>query len=176
MYSDNGTNFTGASKELKEVVSHLDHQKVNDFATALNIVWKFNPPSAPHMGGAWERLVRSVKEILTAIMKDRVLTDPQLYTLVTEVESTLNSRPLTHFSDDVTDLEPLTPNHILLGLHRNWGYMCDTDDKDVISRKKWRQVQAAANAFWRRWKTEYLPKLTKRSRWQSEVPNFEVGN
>ena len=69
-------------------------------------------------GGVWERLVKSVKEVMMAIMRDRVLTDPQLYTLLTEVEAILNNRPLTHVSEDSDDLQALTPNHILLGLHR----------------------------------------------------------
>ena len=127
------------------------------------------------MGGAWERLVRSTKEILTAMMKDRVLTDQQLYTLLTEVERILNSRPLTHISGDVNDLEPLTPNHILLGLHRRWSFICDTDESDATSRKKYRQVKALAAEFWRRWRREYLPKLTTRSRWRQHIANIKEG-
>ena len=127
------------------------------------------------MGGAWERLVRSSKVVLTALMKNHVLTDPQLYTLLTEVEKILNSRPLTHLSDDVSDLSPLTPNHILLGLHRNWDYACEVNDHDVSSRKKYRQVQAIANRFWEQWRREYLPRLTKRTRWRENLPNIAVG-
>ena len=70
------------------------------------------------MGGTWERLVRSAKEVLSGLMENRVLTDDQLYTLLTEVESILNSRPITHLSNNPDDLDPLTPNHILLGLHK----------------------------------------------------------
>ena len=127
------------------------------------------------MGGAWERLVRSSKEILTALMKNHVLTDPQFYTLLTEVENILNRRPLTHISDDVTDLQPLTPNHILLGVHRNWDYACEVNDRDVNSRKKFRQVQALATQFWNQWRREYLPRLNKRTKWRSHVPNVSVG-
>ena len=82
---------------------------IADFATTKNIRWKFNPPAAPHMGGAWERLVRSTKEVMSGLMKDRVLTDPQLATLLTEVENILNSRPLTRASEDAADLEALIP-------------------------------------------------------------------
>lgn len=109
------------------------------------------------------------------MMKDRILTDPQLYTLLTEVERILNSRPLTHISSDVNDLEPLTPNHILLGLHRKWSYICDTDEADATSRKKYRQVRALAAEFWRRWQREYLPKLTTRSQWRQHIVNLQEG-
>ena len=37
-------------------------------------------------------------------MLDRVLTDPQLLTLFTEVESIVYSQPLTHISHDIDDL------------------------------------------------------------------------
>ena len=173
MYSDQGTNFQGATSELKEVVTKLRHDpKVKDFATSLKITWNFNPPASPHMGGIWERLVRSVKEVMTGIAGKHTLTDPQLLTLLTEVESVLNTRPLTHASDDVRDLEALTPNHILLGKHRNWASIADVEEREVTSRKKYRQVQALAMVFWTRWKKEYLPALTKRSKWKAGTSNF----
>ena len=127
------------------------------------------------MGGAWERLVRSVKEVMTGLMKDRVLTDPQLHTFLTEAENIVNSRPLTHLSDDINDMEALTPNHILLGMHRNWSSIAGTDESDITSRKHWRQVQALRAMFWSRWTKEYLPSLTKRACWRTQQPNFKAG-
>ena len=176
MYSDQGSNFRGAAAELKEFVSKLsENNKIEDFASTFKIKWQFNPPGAPHMGGVWERLVRSVKEVMTGLMRNYVLTDPQLLTLLTEVESIINSRPLTHVSDDLSDLEALTPNHILLGKHRNWAYVSDIKDNDVTSRKKFKQVQAIAKIFWDRWKKEYLPRLTQRPKWRTSKPSFKVG-
>ena len=177
MYSDRGSNFTGITTELKDAIMSLDQQKISDFATSRKFSWHFNPPSAPHMGGVWERLVKSCKEVLSSLMQDQLkaLTDQQLHTLLTEVERILNSRPLTHLSDDVSDLEPLTPNHILLGLHRQWSYICDDEEYCTTSRKKYRQVQALAIEFWRRWRREYLPTLTTRSRWREHIANVKEG-
>jgi hypothetical protein len=177
MYSDNGTNFKGATNELKEFVTKLkqDEEKIVDHLSSFNIQWTFNPPAAPHMGGAWERLVRSSKEIMNGLVKDQVLTDPQLYTLLTEVEMIINSRPLTHLSEDITDYEPLTPNHILLGFHRNWTSIADTSDLDLSSRRKWKQVQALRSLFWSRWIAEYLPSLNKRQGALEKRTNLEVG-
>ena len=127
------------------------------------------------MGGAWERLVRSCKEVLFALMQNHILTDAQLHTLLTEVENILNRRPLTHISDDINDFGVLTPNHILLGLHRNWDYACEVDEHEVSSRRKYRQVQAIANQFWTIWRREYLPQLTKRGRWRTHMENVRVG-
>ena len=83
------------------------------------------------MGGAWERLVRSVKEVMHGLVKNHTLTDPQLLTLLTEAESIINSRPLTHLSEDANDLGALTPNHILLGRHRNWASITKIKDCDI---------------------------------------------
>lgn len=41
-------------------------------------------------------------------------TDSFLLALICEVESILNSSPITVLSDYSRDLEPLTPNHLLL--------------------------------------------------------------
>ena len=133
MYSDCGTNFRGATTELSETIEKLDHDRIEQFAANEKIIWKFNPPHAPHMGGAWERLIRSIKEVLTGLMKNTVLTDAQLYTVMTEVKNILNRRPLTTVSDSVDDLEPITPNHILIGMHRNWDYVCHGTAKCKLS-------------------------------------------
>ena len=108
-------------------------------------------------------------------MADKVLTDQQLYTLLTEVERILNSRPLTHVSDHAEDLEALTPNHILLGLHKRWSFLGEANERDTQSRRKYRQVLAIANEFWKRWRREYLPKLTTRSKWRQHVSNIKEG-
>ena len=144
MYSDCGTNFKGTTKELEGVIVELKRNEgaIQAFATDKNITWKFNPPSAPHMRGVWERLIRSVKEVMMSIMKETVLTDPQLATLLTEVENILNSRPLTPASEDIDDVEALTPYHILLGRHRNWRYMGKIRERDISSNRKWKRVQA----------------------------------
>ncbi|KAL7723908.1 hypothetical protein ACLKA6_014502 [Drosophila palustris] len=55
----------------------------------------FQPPAAPHMGGAWERLVRSIKTVLYRIVPNQKFTDESLLTAMMEVEMTVNSRPLT---------------------------------------------------------------------------------
>jgi hypothetical protein len=68
IYSDNGTNFVGAQRELKECLEALEHSQVHNFLLKSSISWNFIPPHAPHFGGAWERLVRSVKSTLKAVL------------------------------------------------------------------------------------------------------------
>jgi hypothetical protein len=115
MHSDNGTNFHGADNELKRCLDELDQQRVDMFLAPMKIQWHFNPPLAPHFGGAWERLVQSVKRELNVSLKNTLVTDSVLRAAVTEVEGVLNSRPLTHSSSDPEDNSAPTPNHFLLG-------------------------------------------------------------
>ena len=45
--SDNGTNFVGAERELRELVEALDQKKIASKTTReYDIEWKFNPTSA----------------------------------------------------------------------------------------------------------------------------------
>ena len=50
IYSDNGTNFVGAERELKECLDGMDQAKISDTLSQDRIQWFFNPPSAPHFG------------------------------------------------------------------------------------------------------------------------------
>ena len=59
MHSDNGTNFVGAEKELIGQMKIMqDNGKLVDWSKRKGMTWKFQPPSAPHFGGAHESLVR----------------------------------------------------------------------------------------------------------------------
>ena len=42
------------------------------------------------------------------------MTYETLTTFLTEIEATLNSRPLTQISDEINDSNVLTPNHLAL--------------------------------------------------------------
>ena len=95
LFSDNGTNFVAAERELSEEVSKINDKRVHDSMLVDSVDWKFNPPSAPHMGGAWERLIRSVKSLLRHLVEGRLLTDEELRSFLCEVEKILNDRPLT---------------------------------------------------------------------------------
>ena len=174
--SDNGTNFTGAEKELRVMISSWNQAKIHDTLLQKGIKWVFNPPAASHHGGVWERLIRSTRKILGALTKEQVLDDECLQTLLCEAESIINGRPLTKVSDDPNDLEPLTPNHLLL-LRQNESLPPGLFEKnDTYSRRRWRQVQYLANVFWGRWKREYLPSLQERQKWFRPRRNFTVGD
>ena len=115
IWSDNGTNFVGAEKELCENIEKLNAINIAVELAHKGIKWKFNRPSAPHQGGNWERLVRSFKRILYTILGIRRFTVEVLNTTFCLVEHAISSRPLTPVSADPSDIGALTPNHFLLG-------------------------------------------------------------
>ena len=84
--SDNGTDFHGRERELRDA---------NRFMCQQNIKWFFNPPTASHMGGIWERIVQSVKKILKALLSEQIVGDESLLTVMAEAEAIVNSPPLT---------------------------------------------------------------------------------
>lgn len=175
IYSDNGTNFTGAERELREALERLDQTKVYNHLRIDDVQWSFNPPEASHQGGIWERMIRSVRKILAALVKEQLMNDEALTTLLCEVEKILNDRPLTLLSDHPDDPEPLTPNKLLL-LKSNPCLPLDVLTKHDKYGKRWRQAQCLANSFWKRWIKEYLPALQTRQRWVSPRRNFAVGD
>ena len=109
--SDNGTNFTSGERES---IQAWNNEKIHEEMLQRNIKWTFNPPYGSHHGGFWERCIRSIRRILRALLLEQTTDDEGLTTLMCEVESILNSRPITVVSEDSRDLEPLTPNHLLL--------------------------------------------------------------
>ncbi|XP_070075707.1 uncharacterized protein [Drosophila takahashii] len=147
IYSDNGTNFRGADSFLQEV-QFIDESKMHHHLAQLGIEWKFNPPAAPHMGGAWERMVRSIKTVLYKISPHQKFSDESLRTAMLEIELTVNSRPLTFVSLDHDDQEALTPNHFLLGSSNGTKPFCDPER--IYYRWCLRQSEQFANHFWTR--------------------------
>jgi len=103
----------GAERSLKEELQRFDRHYIQDHLRQRNIVWHFKPPIPSHMGGAWERLIRSCLRVLTALLSEQTLSDEGLLTLIVEVEAILNSRPLTPIALDPSSDGPLTPNHLL---------------------------------------------------------------
>lgn len=164
--SDCGTNFTRADKNLKAFVDEWNQQRIDRFCAQRGIKWIVNPPGASHMEGA-------VRQILNVLLKEQVVNDEVLSTVMTEATNILNSRPLTRNSDDPTDEEPLTPNH-LLQLRPCTNLPPGIFEKeDLYCRRQCRQAQFLANLLWKRWIKEYLPTLQERKKWNEPKENLK---
>ena len=173
VYSDNGTNFVAADKELKNEIQAINGNRIDQDMLLEAIEWHFNPPHAPHMGGVWERIIQSVKSTLRVLITDRLLTDEELLSFLAEVEKVLNDRPLTRMGSDPNDATPITPNDILL-LRRNDCSSSVSENHGI--RKRWATVQELANKFYERFESEYLPTLQARAKWTQERPSLREGD
>lgn len=121
------------------------------------------------MGGAWKRMIRSVRQNLKALLK--VICDEVLHTVFTETINILNSRPVIRNSDDPMDEDPFTLNH-QLQLRP-----CSSLPPDgLFCRCHWRQAQNMSNLFWRRWIIEYIPTLQEREKWKDPKEILKVGS
>jgi transposase InsO family protein len=176
---DNGTNFVGAERELRNALAELNDDQIHKELLKHNIKWIFNPPAASHMGGSWERQIRTVRKVLAQLSKEfgSMLDDESFRTFMCEIEAIVNSRPITTVSSDPNDMEALTPNHILTMKSRVIVSPPGNFQRaDIYMRKGWRRVQYAANIFWTRWKKEYLATLQKRQKWCQPQRNMAEGD
>ncbi|XP_053687000.1 uncharacterized protein LOC128736541 [Sabethes cyaneus] len=173
IFSDNATNFHGAERMLREQIN----QQCAVTFTSSNTKWTFIPPAAPHMGGAWERLVRSVKTAISEAYTEGKLTDEDLHTLIVEAEGIVNRRPLTYLPLDSAESEALTPNHFIMGSSSGAKQpLANINHQNGTSRESWDQIRRHLDRFWQRWLKEYLPVLRKQTKWFDEARRVETGD
>ena len=113
---------------------------------------------------------------MKALLKEQVLDEEGLRTLMCEVESIVNGRPITKVSDDPRDYNALTPNHLLLLRGGSAMPPGTFSREDSYSCRRWRQVQYLCNLFWRRWTRDYLPSLQERQKWNKPQRNLAVND
>lgn len=161
IYSDCGSNFVGADKYLRQIF--------RECAEKVSVSWHFNPPSAPHMGGIWEANIKSMKTHLQRTVGTQILTYEELNTVIIQIESILNSRPLCPVSSDPTDLAVLTPGHFLSLQPLTALPDPDLTNMNLNRLNRWQLLQRIHRDFWIRWKREYLHTLQQRSKWNDPM-------
>lgn len=179
MFSDNGTNFVGASNELHQLYvdfqSEALNRKINDVLLAREIEWHFIPPRAPNFGGLWEAGVKSVKTHLKRTLQNATLTFEEYTTILTHVEAILNSRPLFDASNNPDEPLPITPAHLQIGRplvcipKPSFGKIPD----NRLSR--WQYLDKLREHFWGRWSREYLTTLQTRGKWTTSSASIQPG-
>ena len=137
IFSDNGTHFVGAARILRKSLEELNKSRIDRYCCQQNIKWVFMLPSASHMGGAWERMIRSIRKILNALIGSQTLNDEEL-----------NSRPLVPVMYDDKGQEPLTPNRLLLFKGNPNLPPGLLDKKHCYTRRRWAQIHYMSNQFW----------------------------
>ena len=170
MFSDCGTNFVGATNEMREFAKFLQSNEFkNEVSECLSqdgINWSFIPPRSPHFGGLWEAGVRMAKYHFHKIIRNASLTFEELTTVFAQIEACMNSRPLSPLSNDPNDLSPLTPGHFLVG--EPLVALPESDMREVASSKlnRFHYMKQMVQHFWDRWYKECISDLNKRSKWK----------
>ena len=141
--SDNGSNFAGADRELRELVESFDQERIIRESTKHHrIDWKFNPPAAPHFGGVFEALIKSEKKAIKATLGDADINDEELHTAICGADS----QPISYVGADPNDHSPLTPNHFLVGQFGGPFAPELLDAEEVYNPKK--TMASCATASW----------------------------
>jgi len=176
IFSDNGTNFVGAQAYLRDVVQNWNTEKIKHECAekGTEFEWKFNCPTASHMNGAVESLIKSVKQAIDGSFGFTSYTERQWTTILYEVSHLVNSRPLYPSSDDVLDAPPITPNSILLGT----GITVPQPRREerVNPRHLNHAVQQRVQLFWEQWMRHFAPSLVSRSKWYQPRSDVSVGD
>ncbi|XP_055489406.1 uncharacterized protein LOC129696012 [Leucoraja erinacea] len=175
--SDCGMNFKGACKELQIILQ--DENNISKYLNEEGCTWLFNPPHSSHMGGVWEKMIGVSRRILDSMLSQTSsshLTHKVLLTLMAEVTAIINARPLAPISADAESPFLLTPSTILTQKVCTTSPPPGSFENADLYCQQWKRVQHLANAFWERWRREYLSTLQSRSKWQDSQPNVKEGD
>ena len=90
--------------------------------------------------------MQCAKKTLKSLLQNRIFGKEALRNALVEAEGVLNSRPITHVSNDAGDIEALTPNHFLLLRANSSNEEAEVSEREINATKLWRQSQALINA------------------------------
>lgn len=176
IYSDNGRNLRGTNNECVKAMRALKQDELERSCGVQGIKWKFIPPAAPAMAGAWESLIKSVKTALVRLVTKKYPKEKVLYTALIEIENMVNSHPLTYVPVNPDQEEIITPNHFLVGRVGSEGAKNLILTENIMTGKQLKETRELVDMFWKRWIQEYLPTLTRRSKWFEKGPEMKEGD
>lgn len=176
LYSDNGTNFVGSSNQMKKDLKEITEEMSKKVADDLRITWHFLAAFQPWSGGAWERLVQSVKRVMKFCIEQETPEEDVLRNAFAEAELIINNRPLTHTPIDPDDEEPITPNLIMFGKRVPSSFTTTFDETAQFSRNRRDKVESLSNHFASRWVREYLAEIGKPAKKEKGAQGIEIGS
>ena len=114
LYCDQGSNFIGGRNLLQAALKETDFKRIKDELLKEDcdcVEFRMNVPHASHMGGAWERQIRTARAVFSSILTrhGHSLDDELLRTVMVETEAIINGQPLSYCSmSDANTVEPIT--------------------------------------------------------------------
>lgn len=134
------------------------------------------PPTASYFGRVQERCITMVRKVMKVLLKQQVLNDESLNTLMCEVEPIVKGRRITKVYDDLRDLNALPPNYLLLLQVGTAIPPVVFSEVDNYTCHRWHQVQYLSNILWLCWMREYLPSLQQCQKWNKPRCNLTVND
>ena len=110
LVTNNAKTFKASAKFVRKL---FKNESVQNHFSSKGIAWRFKLERAAWFGGLFERMIGTVKMCLKKVQGNAKLNYEELVTVLTEIECTLNTRPLTYQYDDL--VEALTPSHLFYG-------------------------------------------------------------
>ena len=164
--SDNALTFIAGAESIQTLCKN---EKMNNYLANRQVEWTFIPKRAPWFGGFYERLIGVTKSTLRKVLRNTLVSLDELLTLVVEVETLINERPLTYTFSDFEEPIPLTPSMLLYGRSLTLlphhevtqDELLDPDygvDPNTLDKRS-KHLDFVIKQCWKRWKTEYLPQL-----------------
>ena len=165
LLTDNAKTFKYASKDVKNILRSLEIQRE---LTSKGVRWEFIVEKAPWHGGFWELMIQSTKRCLKKSLGRISLDFEALRTLLVEIETTINNRPLTYVYDAEEEVSyPLTPSQLVYGKQIS---LTPSDRQfDIISTnqsltRRAKHQRRLLGHFTNLWRREYLLSIRETSR------------
>lgn len=149
-------------------------KEVQRFLACIGVNQRFILPASPWWGGFYERLVKTVKMSLKKTLGRSFISFEDLRTMLCEVESVINSRPLHYVSDDDL-LNSLTPNHLIYG--RDISKRCHSSKYKLPeynlndAKRKVRYIERLLKSVWKQFSNNYLHELRQNNLYRKQKTN-----
>ena len=168
-YSDNASYYKKSSLELKNFMAKIDWPAIRKESNKFNADWKFATAASPFRNATSERLVRSIKESLAAVIKKDTLTFPELSTVLLEISAYINNRPIGFLSDDCNDdMKPISPSLLTIG--REIEIIGDYQGKNPSLKQLYDYRTKVVTNFLKNWTALYLQNLSPTTKWLKKNP------
>ena len=180
------SSFTGSSKLFIPVNGVVDlyisdnakcftGQGLGDYLSTLSISLRYKLEVSPWWRGVLEWMVQVVKGSLRKFLPKSKLTYEELLTVIFEIKSFANSRPLCYVYDNSIE-KVITSPHLLLGRHILTKFNSDFNENNIDSNalSGWAHyLQTLIDHYWNRWRREYLSELRERHKLTNVFPDCQ---
>ena len=165
IFSDQGSNFKGADREMREALEKLDKDKIISDSSNMGIEWVFGPANDGAAGGSWERLIGMIKKLLRATIGTHNMQIDDFDALLAAAAAVMNRRPLTRVSAKPGEEMVLSPAHFL------FPYKFSNALPNILPPPTetpkhlttgWKSVQVLLDDYWKRFQQEYLGSFLRR--------------